>query len=81
MKDYEVHLIEEFAAGRMSRRQLLRRASVAGISLAALGMVGATSVRADEPKRGGTIRLAAQFPGKGRPIPIRRLGRSPFARA
>ncbi len=69
MKDYEVHLIEEFAAGRMSRRQLLRRASVAGISLAALGMVGAKSVRADEPKRGGTIRLAAQFPGKD-PQPV-----------
>jgi peptide/nickel transport system substrate-binding protein len=64
MKDYEVHLMEEFAAGRMSRRQLLRRASVVGISLAALGMVGTKSVRADDPKRGGTIRLAAQFPGK-----------------
>ena len=69
MKDYEVHLIEEFAAGRMSRRQLLRRASVAGISLAALGMVGTKSVRADDPKRGGTIRLAAQFPGKD-PQPV-----------
>ena len=67
MKDYEVHLIEEFAAGRMSRRQLLRRASVAGISLAALGMVGTRSVRADEPKRGGTIRLGGAVPRQGSP--------------
>jgi peptide/nickel transport system substrate-binding protein len=65
MKDYEIHLIEEFQAGRMSRRELLRRASVAGISLAAFGALIGRAARAQtEPKRGGTVRLAAQFPGK-----------------
>ena len=65
MKDYESHLIEEFRAGRMSRRELLQRASVAGISLAAFGtLVGRSTSAQAVPKRGGTIRMAAQFPGK-----------------
>jgi len=65
MKDYQIHLMDEFRAGRMSRRELLRLASVAGISLATFGsLVGARPARADTPKRGGTVRLAAQFPGK-----------------
>ena len=34
MDDYAFHLMEEFSAGRLSRRELLRRASVAGIALA-----------------------------------------------
>ena len=33
MKDYKIHLMDEFRAGRMSRRELLRCASVAGFSL------------------------------------------------
>ena len=65
MKDYQIHLIDELRAGRMSRRELLRYASVAGISLAAFGpLIGGAPARADTPKRGGTVRLAAQFPGK-----------------
>ena len=70
MKDYEIHLMDEFLAGRMSRRELLRRASVAGLSLAALGtVIGARPALADSPKRGGTIRLASPFPGKD-PEPV-----------
>src|SRR5579885_608678 len=70
MKDYQIHLMDELRAGRMSRRELLRCASVAGISLAAFGpSIGARPARADTPKRGGTIRLAAQIPGKD-PEPV-----------
>ena len=70
MKDYEIHLMDEFLAGRMNRRELLRRASVAGLSLAALGtVIGARPALADSPKRGGTIRLASPFPGKD-PEPV-----------
>jgi peptide/nickel transport system substrate-binding protein len=64
MDDYAFHLMEQSAAGRLSRRELLRRASVAGIALAALGVIPEKEARAQTPKRGGTIRLAAQIPGK-----------------
>ena len=64
MDDYAFHLMEEFAAGRLSRRELLRRASVAGIALAVIGAFPEKEARAQTPKRGGTIRLAAQIPGK-----------------
>ena len=64
MKDYELHLWDEFRSGRLSRRELLRLASVAGVSLAAFGVAGTRGVLAQEPKRGGTLRLAAQYPGK-----------------
>lgn len=33
MRDYEYHLIQEVREGRMTRRELLRRASLAGLSL------------------------------------------------
>ena len=35
--DYADHLVEEVRAGRMSRRELLRRGSIAGLSLTSLG--------------------------------------------
>jgi peptide/nickel transport system substrate-binding protein len=66
MDDYAFHLIEEFAAKQISRRELLRRASVAGI---ALGTLSGIPVVAQTPKRGGTIRMAAQIPGKD-PEPV-----------
>ena len=66
MKDYELHLWDEFRSGRLNRRELLRLASVAGVSLAAFGVAGTRSAMAQtEPKRGGTLRLAAQYPGQG----------------
>ena len=65
MKGYELHLWDEFRSGRLNRRELLRLASVAGVSLAAFGVTGTRSAMAQtEPKRGGTLRLAAQYPGK-----------------
>lgn len=72
--DYEIHLAEEFAADRMSRRELLRRASVAGISLAAFSplLASCASSSAAGPsgsgspsgpiKRGGTLRFASPIP-------------------
>ena len=47
MDGYDVHLHEEWKAGRITRRELLRRASIAGVSLAALGTaLGGTAARA-----------------------------------
>ncbi|WP_133647653.1 ABC transporter substrate-binding protein [Paraburkholderia flava] len=40
------HAIDEFVAGRLSRRELLRHASVLGLSLAAGGLLGMPSARA-----------------------------------
>lgn len=65
MDDYRNHLLDEFRAGRISRRALLRRASVAGIALASLTPTlgrAATAAADSQVKRGGTIRLASQIP-------------------
>src|SRR5262245_21174040 len=75
MDDYQYHLYEELAAGRLSRREFLIRASVMGLSasaigsiLAACGSTGAKSPAAPlaAPKRGGTIQFAGA--GLGGPI-------------
>lgn len=68
-QEYGHHLLEEVLAGRMTRRELLRRASVVGISTplisallaACKGGGGATptgSPQAAQVRRGGTIRVA-----------------------
>jgi peptide/nickel transport system substrate-binding protein len=74
LTDYEYHLLEEGRAGRMTRRELIRRASVAGISLPVLGAILAacgggsssssstTTAAAGTPKRGGTIRFGCSLP-------------------
>jgi peptide/nickel transport system substrate-binding protein len=71
--DYAYHLLEEARSGRLSRRALLRRASVAGVSLAALGLlpqrVASAAGISEQPKRGGTIRLASQVPSAN-PQPV-----------
>jgi len=57
------HLVDEFLAGRLTRRELLRRGTVAGLSLPVLGAILAacsssstTSTTAVRPKRGGTLK-------------------------
>jgi peptide/nickel transport system substrate-binding protein len=57
------HLIGEFRAGRLTRRDFLRRGAVAGLSLpvlgaalAACGSTGSTSTAPARPKRGGTLK-------------------------
>jgi peptide/nickel transport system substrate-binding protein len=73
MHDYEHHLVEEVRAGRLTRRQLIVRASVAGLSastigtlLAACGGGGSTqkasSAAAGPVRRGGTFRLGCAVP-------------------
>jgi peptide/nickel transport system substrate-binding protein len=61
VRDYEYHLYEEFRAGRITRRDLVRRASVVGISLSVFGgLLGATTKRAPAAtaiRRGGTPRI------------------------
>ncbi|MDR2986938.1 MAG: ABC transporter substrate-binding protein [Nocardiopsaceae bacterium] len=66
--DYEYHLYEELRAGRLSRRQFLQRASIAGVALptvsAILAACGsssgsgpATSGAGGAPRHGGTLRI------------------------
>ncbi|MDR5830448.1 ABC transporter substrate-binding protein [Caballeronia sp. LP006] len=59
------HAIDEFKAGRLTRRELLHHASVLGIALSAGGLLGlgATNARAQAAaKPGGTIRVAHLTP-------------------
>lgn len=76
MRDYEYHLVEEVRAGRLTRRELVRRASVIGLSfptisalLAACGGggggadTGAAPAQTGNIKRGGVLRLAVTEPG------------------
>src|SRR4051812_12738439 len=74
MDDYAYHLYEEARARRLSRQDLLVRASVAGLSLPTVGSVltafggeaqAATRKTAATPKRGGTLRIGLQDPGAG----------------
>ncbi|KQR89800.1 peptide ABC transporter substrate-binding protein [Burkholderia sp. Leaf177] len=58
------HAIDEFKEGRLSRRELLRHASLLGLSMAAGGLIGMPSARAQAPagKPGATIRVAHLTP-------------------
>lgn len=73
--DYEHHLYEEVAAGRLSRRELFRRATVMGLSLPTIGAIlsacgtGATtsaspstSAAPAKPRAGGTARIGSTAP-------------------
>jgi peptide/nickel transport system substrate-binding protein len=75
-QDYADHLVEEVRAGRISRRDLIRRASVAGLSLPAVSMLvtacggngdssaqSGTPASGGKPRRGGTARLGVIVPG------------------
>ncbi len=80
MNDYAYHLYEERRAGRMSRREFLRRATVAGLSLpvatsllAACGSEGEQGGQNEAPtgpvRRGGTARLGIIVPASD-PDPV-----------
>jgi peptide/nickel transport system substrate-binding protein len=73
MREYEYHLVEEVRAGRLTRRQLIVRGTVAGLSASSIGALLAacggssgtksTSTAAAGPvKRGGTFRLGCAVP-------------------
>ena len=57
--DYREHLVEEVRAGRLSRRELIRRGSVYGLSLSTIaGLLAACG--ADPTKSGGGAPLSGQ---------------------
>jgi peptide/nickel transport system substrate-binding protein len=80
------HHLDELAAGRLSRREFVRRGAAVGMSgtfvAAALAACGANSSPSSapsgaKPTKGGTLKLAAQAPsGAINPITIADLGGS-----
>jgi peptide/nickel transport system substrate-binding protein len=77
MGEYEYHLVEEVRSGRMTRRALIRRATVAGFSMSAIGTLlaacggdddaaegttGGTTTTAGDVKRGGVGRFGITVP-------------------
>jgi peptide/nickel transport system substrate-binding protein len=72
-RDYELHLAEEAAAGRLSRAELLRRAAVVGLSASGVQVLAAACADdggsdADKtgatPRRGGTLVLGTPVSGR-----------------
>src|SRR5579875_1667748 len=69
--ELENHYIDELLAGRLSRREFLRRGSAIGLSAPVMGAILAACGGSSKPaktssapaaKRGGTLRLACQAP-------------------
>jgi peptide/nickel transport system substrate-binding protein len=67
----ENHVVDEYAAGRISRRELIRRGTVLGMSMSALGVLAGCTrpnvAQVDKPqtrlpRRGGTIRPGITAP-------------------
>jgi peptide/nickel transport system substrate-binding protein len=77
-------LVESYAAGRINRREFMRRGAVVGLSLPMIGAViaavGGEQVAAAPGSRrvaatqGGTIRVGSQIPGALDPIGMQDLG-------
>ena len=72
-RDYELHLAEEAAAGRLSRAELLRRAAVVGLSASAVQVLAAGCSGDDgdggseadgRPRRGGALVIATPVTGR-----------------
>jgi peptide/nickel transport system substrate-binding protein len=71
-QEYADHLLQEVVSGRMTRRQLLVRASVIGLSATAIGRLlaacggttttTASSPAAASPKAGGTLKITMPSP-------------------
>jgi peptide/nickel transport system substrate-binding protein len=70
--EVENHYIDELLAGRLSRRQFLRKGAVVGMSSTAMALLieacgggskSASGGSGGKPKRGGTLRLALLAPG------------------
>jgi peptide/nickel transport system substrate-binding protein len=60
--ELENHIIDEFKAGRLSRRQLMMRGTIAGMSIPMLGLLAdgamAAPTRVAAGKAGGALRIA-----------------------
>lgn len=81
----ENHYVDELAAGRLSRREFLRRASAVGIGLPTIGVLLAACGEANKkeraialrrsPRRGGSLRVAANTPtGSINPLTVADAG-------
>jgi peptide/nickel transport system substrate-binding protein len=63
--DFTYHLLEELKAGRINRRELLRIASVMGLSTAGLVLPKDRAAQGQtpmQPKRGGTLKVSMRVP-------------------
>lgn len=67
-KEYGDHLVEQVTSGKMTRRELLVRASIAGISVSAVGSLLAACGSSSSPssssssvKEGGVLRIGTQY--------------------
>jgi peptide/nickel transport system substrate-binding protein len=89
MDDYSIHLVEEVRAERISRRELVRRGSIYGLSMSAIGSLlaacGSSKTSVDVStkagtttkafRKGGTARAAAVTPsGELEPITVNDAG-------
>lgn len=79
-EEYAFHLVDEFRSGHLTRREVMQRASVAGIGAFGVGMILAacgsssassptTTQASGPPRRGGTVNFGAVKP-VGVPDPI-----------
>lgn len=60
MNDFTKYLAGRVTAGGMNRREFMGRAMAAGLTLTAAGNLFATSVAAQTPKKGGTLKLGLE---------------------
>ncbi|MCP8893877.1 ABC transporter substrate-binding protein [Shinella daejeonensis] len=60
MTDYTKYLTTQVSLGRMNRREFMGRAAAFGITLAVAGTMFETAARAQEPKRGGHLKLGLE---------------------
>ena len=73
--EFGQHAIDEFVAGRLTRRELLRYAGVIGLSLAGGGLFASPRAHAQGTPKGAnaTIRVAHLMPGGAVDWSIRRI--------
>ena len=73
--ELENELIDDFNDGNITRRELLRRGSVLGMSIPLLGLVAGVPLAAAAPqvagRRGGTLRIGSPATGTNSPaLPV-----------
>jgi len=68
------HVIDEFAAGRLSRRDFIRRASVVGISVPLVGSILEACSSSSSPSGTGTASAGASSTATGAPGAVIRVG-------
>jgi peptide/nickel transport system substrate-binding protein len=60
MTDYTKYLTSQVSLGKMNRREFMGRAAAFGITLAVAGTMFDTAAKAQEPKRGGNLKLGLE---------------------